>query len=164
MMAKTKGGRPGVYSDELADKICARIAGGESLAKICKGKAMPCRQSVQNWRNDIPAFMEKYSRAREDGADYYADQLLEIARDVRDGSLDQQAGRVAADILKWTASKLKPKSYGERIEAHLTADSGLLAAMESLGNRGLPGDNARIIEGTATELVTETLPESEKAA
>ena len=34
--AINKGGRPTVYTKELADRICVRIAGGESLRKICR--------------------------------------------------------------------------------------------------------------------------------
>ena len=37
-----------------------------------------------------------------------------MAQKVVDGNLDPNAGRVAIDALKWIASKLKPKAYGDR--------------------------------------------------
>ena len=49
-----------------------------------------------------------------DAADTLADEIRSLAGDVIEGRLDPNAGRVAIDALKWTASKLKPKEYGER--------------------------------------------------
>jgi hypothetical protein len=143
-----KTGRPTIFTDELADTICERLAEGETLVKICKDEAMPSYRTVLNWRSHIPAFKIKYDAAREDAADTMADEIKEMALDVKDGRLDPQAGRVAIDAYKWTASKLKPKSYGDRVEAHMThtASSGLLEAMEALGNRGLPGDKSKVID------------------
>jgi hypothetical protein len=55
-----------------------------------------------------------YARAREDCADTLADKICDLARRVETGELDYNAGRVAIDALKWIASKLKPKAYGDR--------------------------------------------------
>jgi hypothetical protein len=154
----TKIGRPTFYTDELADTICQRIAEGETLVKICKDATMPSYRTVLNWRSHIPAFKVKYDAAREDAADTLADELKQIALDVREGRIDPQAGRVAIDAFKWMASKLKPKSYGDRLETHMThsASSALLDAMEALGNRGLPGDKSKVID--AVELPSTALP------
>ncbi len=54
------------------------------------------------------------ARAREHAADTLADEIRELAQRVVDGTLDPNAGRVAIDPLKWIASKLKPKAYGDR--------------------------------------------------
>ena len=61
-------------------------------------------------------FSEKYARARQDGADALADKIRELAERVETGKLDPNAGRVAIDALKWIASKLKPRAYGDRLE------------------------------------------------
>ena len=37
------------------------------------------------------------------------------------GKLEPNAGRVAIDALKWIASKLKPRQYGDRSRMDLTA-------------------------------------------
>jgi DNA-binding ferritin-like protein len=60
-------------------------------------------------------FRKQYTRAKEESGDADQDKLDEIAERVLDGSLDPQAARVAADIIKWSASKKKPKKYGDRI-------------------------------------------------
>ena len=57
-----------------------------------------------------------YARSREDAADTLADEIREIGQRVECGDLDPSAGRVAADIKKWAASKLKPRAYGDRLE------------------------------------------------
>ena len=62
------------------------------------------------------SFSHTYTRARQDGADALADKIRELAERVERGKLDPNAGRVAIDALKWIASKLKPRSYGDRLE------------------------------------------------
>ncbi len=63
----------------------------------------------------------EYARAREDAADTLADQIREMAGRVERGELEPNAGRVAIDALKWIASKLKPREYGDRAQLDMTA-------------------------------------------
>src|SRR5438552_3546860 len=42
-------GRPSIYSDKLAAKICERLACGKPLAKICRDEAMPAYSTVRKW-------------------------------------------------------------------------------------------------------------------
>jgi hypothetical protein len=44
-----KRGRPPGYSAEIADTICNRLAGGESLRAICADAGMPDRATVSRW-------------------------------------------------------------------------------------------------------------------
>jgi hypothetical protein len=57
------------------------------------------------------------TRAREDQADTLADEILDIADD---SSLDPSDRRVKIDARKWIASKLKPKTYGDKVQAELS--------------------------------------------
>ena len=111
---KSKGGRPSTYSAAIANRICERIAEGEPLTKICRDKSMPAYRTVLNWRVKDSEFLQMYTRAREDAGDTLADEIRELAKRVVDGTLEPNAGRVAIDALKWIASKLKPKVYGDR--------------------------------------------------
>ncbi len=114
-----KPGRPSTYTRAIADEICQRIAEGEPLTKICKDPRMPAYSTILGWRvGDMGdgEFSEKYARARQDGADALADKIRELAERVETGKLDPNAGRVAIDALKWIASKLKPRAYGDRLE------------------------------------------------
>jgi len=62
-----------------------------------------------------------YARAREDAADTLADEIRELAKQVQKGELEPNAGRVAIDALKWSASKLKPRAYGDRSQVDMSA-------------------------------------------
>lgn len=109
-----RSGRPNKYTSPIADKICERIAEGEPLTRICKDDEMPGYRTVLGWRVSNEEFSQMYARAREDAADTLADEIRELAKRVEKGELEPNAGRVAIDALKWSASKLKPKQYGDR--------------------------------------------------
>jgi len=117
-----------MYSDELADTICELIAEGKSLVSICKRPDMPGYATVMRWVKEREGFRESYQRAREDQADFLAEEMLDIADDA---SLDIgftddgkpfvrgeniQRAKLKVDSRKWLAGKLKPKKYGERIQ------------------------------------------------
>jgi hypothetical protein len=106
-------GRPSDYTEELADAICDRIAGGESLKAICNDPKMPGKTAVFKWLGVHKDFAEKYARARETQADAIFDEVLDIADD---SDLDPQDRRVKIDARKWMAGKLRPKIYGDKLD------------------------------------------------
>lgn len=113
---KHAGGRPSDYTQELADEICERLSEGVSLRKVCEANDMPSARTIFTWFRVYPEFLQQYARAKDESADALADDIQDIANDVREGKLDPNAGRVAGDLKKWSASKLKPKKYGERLD------------------------------------------------
>ena len=76
-----KRGRPSDYSAEIADTICDRLAGGESLRAICADAGMPDRATVSRWIARYDEFRDQYAFARELQAECLVDEILEIARD-----------------------------------------------------------------------------------
>jgi hypothetical protein len=46
---RPKRGRPSEWSEPLGKALCARIAAGEPLLRICEDPAMPGRRTVQRW-------------------------------------------------------------------------------------------------------------------
>ncbi len=107
-------GRPSTYTSSMAEQICERIAEGEPLTRICKDRQVPAYRTVLGWRVANEEFQQMYARARQDAADTLADEIRELAGRVEKGELEPNAGRVAIDALKWIASKLKPREYGDR--------------------------------------------------
>ena len=109
-------GRPSKFSQELAETICQRIAEGEPLTKICKDEGMPHYITVLRWRNVHEDFHDNYTRAREDAADTLVDEILEIADEAESAKSSEavQAAKLRVDTRKWAASKMKPKTYGDR--------------------------------------------------
>lgn len=108
--------RPSTYTEDLADRICERIADGESLRTICAGDDMPDRRTVLRWLADAQhaGFATKHARARELQGDLMDERILEVAETVTNETAS--AARVKIEAYKWRASKLAPKRYGDRID------------------------------------------------
>ena len=128
-----KMGRPTTFSRQIANVICVRIAEGESLREIVRTDGMPDRTTIYDWLLKDADFANQYARAREEQADSLADEIIAIADeqpeiiavvDKKTGALIEhkldgaflqwQKNRI--DARKWTAMKLKPKKYGDKLE------------------------------------------------
>lgn len=127
---KRKTGRPSKYSDELAEKICEKIANGRSLRSICAEDGMPTTSTVCKWLIENKEFSEQYARAREKQADYFAEEIIEIADSVPADSAEVAKAKLQIDARKWKAAKLAPKKYGEKLE--LDADMRVKVETRSL--------------------------------
>lgn len=113
--AINKGGRPSLYSEDLAERICAGIARGKSLVAVLDaGPDMPDYSTVMRWLDAHERFRDLYARARAAQADVLADEIVAIA-DSATGADDSQAKRLQIDARKWVAAKLKPRVYGDRV-------------------------------------------------
>lgn len=109
--AKHPGGRPSLYTEEIADMICDKLTEGLSLRKICQLDGFPKASAIYTWLDKYPEFAEKYTRAREVATEDMLEDILEIADHP---TLDAQEKRVRIDTRKWAMGKLKPKKYGEK--------------------------------------------------
>lgn len=115
-MTEQAKGRPSEYTDTIFNDICDKLADGKSLKSICEKEDMPSKATFYNWINNDKDLLDKYARAKNDGADALADDIQDIADKVLNGSYEPNAGRVAGDLKKWVASKLKPKKYGDKLD------------------------------------------------
>jgi hypothetical protein len=106
-------GRPSEFNAELGDRICERLADGESLRAVCRSEDMPDKVTVFRWLRTYEDFRNQYARAKDESADALADDILDIADEKLE---DPQSRRVRIDARKWIASKLKPKKYGDKLE------------------------------------------------
>ncbi|WP_426525045.1 hypothetical protein [Bradyrhizobium sp. McL0615] len=122
--------RPSEYTEEVATQICERMTEGVGLLKLCQEDAMPSRTTVYRWLEAHKPFRDKYARAREAMMDFYAEQILAVAFDEsgditieQDGDKTKavanhakvQRDRLKVDSLKWIASKLFPRQYGDKL-------------------------------------------------
>ena len=72
-------GRPTEYSQEIADVICEEIStSNKSLKTICDDKYMPAVRTVLYWLNSNKDFLQQYTRAKEEQADFLAEEIIEI--------------------------------------------------------------------------------------
>lgn len=123
-------GRPSIYSDELGDFICSRMIEGASLHSICQRPEMPHYSTAMAWKADPEhPFSPKYARARDDRGTYWGEKVAEIAMLTLQGKYDPQAARVAIDGIKWTAGRMNPREFGDRMEVqgNINATVGVLA-------------------------------------
>ena len=121
---KKKQGRPTKFTQELADLICERMSNGESLRSICREIGL-LPSTVIMWMNHNKVFFEQYAQARQKQADSYADMILDEAFNTHDA----QIGRLRVDALKWVASKLAPKRYGDKVEVEQTGTQKIRVIM-----------------------------------
>lgn len=129
---KHPGGRPSIYTDELAGKICVRLAEGESLRSICSDDDMPAKSTVLLWVvTPGHKFSDQYMCAREAAGYSHADTITDLADEVQkvDG-LDANRARVAMIGYQWAAERMAPKAHNQKvshdhggsINIHLTTD------------------------------------------
>lgn len=128
------------YSPDIAAKICARIANGESLRAICRDEGMPNAETVRLWVINDEEFFGQYTRAREAQADSLAEEILEISDDGSNDWMERndpknpgyefngehvQRSRLRVDARKWFAGKVASKKYGDRVDHEHNGNVGL---------------------------------------
>jgi hypothetical protein len=132
-------GRPTLYTAELALEICTRLADGEPLKTICAAEGMPDRSTVFDWRHRHPEFQTMFATARIDAGDVWADRAVAVAMTA--DPVTAAAVRVKYDAVRWYASKLAPKIYGDRLQ-HTGADGGAITMIIETGVRRSDDDDA----------------------
>lgn len=154
---------PRAWSEEQKaqwlERLIFAISEGGSVAGFCRDHPdAPHRSVFYQWIWADASLLDRYQRAREMSADTLAEDCVLIADSVRDaGQFDSarvNAARLAVDARKWVASKLKPKTYADRIE---TVQSGSLTVEHKLSDddraKVLAMIEARQIAGQAPNLI-----------
>jgi hypothetical protein len=102
--------------DSYWRQMCEHIESGGSLREWCRKKGTPDFSTVKRALRDCGGeYRAQYARAREDSADASHDRILDTAKKVTDGSLEPDRARIEIDARKWSAGRMKPKKYGDRI-------------------------------------------------
>jgi hypothetical protein len=127
---KHAGGRPVVYGidNPCWQILCEQISEGKSLSSALKtSEGMPSYQLVMLTLRNNPEFRTMYEKAVESRADRLAEEIIELADQEMPEGLEGpmasawvQQKRMQVDARKWVASKLKPKTYGDRIDVAVT--------------------------------------------
>jgi hypothetical protein len=123
-------GRPSSYGIEIANTICDRLAAGETLRGICRDDAMPDQTTVFRWLRQHEDFRKQYACAREDQADNWGDEIVEISD--HGAPDDTQRARLMVDARKWLMSKAAPKKYGDKIDHTLAGPDGGAVQIERI--------------------------------
>jgi len=143
---------PSAVTAARLTELLDHVASGIAVERACDMLNLPARTVWRRLRAD-DATWQAYARAKVCSADVHADKIIAVADRVLAGELDANAARVGIDALKWQASKLRPDQYGERMEHKLTADSGLLSALQAIEARikQPPALEAPVVDVTPNE-------------
>lgn len=109
---------------------------------------MPSFFAIKEWLTEDEALATQYARAKQEQAEYLAEELLEIADD---GSNDWmlsnaqnnpgwvangehlQRSKLRVDTRKWLMSKLLPKKYGDKQEVEHKGTMSVVISKEDAG-------------------------------
>jgi hypothetical protein len=136
---KATVGAPSKYSLKMAEEICDLIATGKSMVAIGEMEEMPPRHTILGWLRVHEEFQNMYARAKDDAADFYAEEIIKISNTPVEGVKTKSGPngtevttgdmidhrRLQVDARKWYAAKLAPRKYSEKyIAEHSGPDGG----------------------------------------
>jgi hypothetical protein len=141
----SKMGRPKEFPDDHPcwAVILERVTSGMSLSTAIKSDGMPVWSTVQLRIANDEAFRSKYDDAIQTRADLLAEQILDLADETMPEWLEGsgasawvQQKRLQVDARKWVASKLKPRTYGDRLDVSVSDNRiSVLGALEQAQQR-----------------------------
>lgn len=111
--------RPTEFTQKRKDEFCRMIAEGYSARAACRYFKMDMATLYRHVRDD-ETFRNQYARAKEDAADTYVDEMMRIA----DEEEDVNRAKLKIDARKWVASRMKPKSWGDKQQHEVTGEDG----------------------------------------
>lgn len=147
------------YSHELSERICERVANGETATAICREEGMPTWAELGRWRRENEDFARRFQIAREQGCEFWADDTIDIADDATNDYVTRltksgpvqvfnrehfERSRLRVDTRKWFASKMLRHVFGERSEVDLRTPDGVNLRVEE--RNALIDSLAKLIE------------------
>ncbi len=141
------------YSVKHFNEILERVMCGEAIAEICRSKGMPSRVTFYRWLNadEKGDLRGRYDDACAIRADYLADEIVRIADDstldvefkangdINYSKKSVERSKLMIDARKWTASKLRPKLWGNQVAVDLNVDASeeSIQALQAIGEKNM---------------------------
>lgn len=72
-----------------------------------------------------PLLQGAYDAARTMRGDHFGEKVSDIADGVLAGTYDHQQARVAMDGYKWTAARMAPKAWGDKLDVTANVPGGI---------------------------------------
>jgi len=121
---------------EVVEAFLDMIRNGRSCAQACKQDGMPSSKTIQNWALTDAEFARRYEEAKQDRGNYYGELVAEVALAGLQGKYKDSAMlRAAIDGLKWSAARMAPKSFGDRMEVSHSANASYVDALKAVQGR-----------------------------
>jgi hypothetical protein len=125
-------GRPSIYTEELGEEICHRIANGETLAEICRDPHMPWPNAIrEDWLKRQPEFARRYASARTVQPEAIVERGFAVAM-LDTTQFNANASRLQWDVCRWTAGRLDPR-WSDKTEVSVTVqdtEAGRIAGQQ----------------------------------
>lgn len=125
----------GPYSIMHRDYLLEQIAYGRTMRAICSEPGMPCESSVYYWMQRDDNFKRQYFEAKEIAGLVLGEQVMGVNDDIakvlknaNPSAVHVSALKLKSDNLKWGASKLAPKMYGDKSKVDLSSEDGTMSA------------------------------------
>lgn len=109
-------GPPSLCTPEIFAEICARMASGEFLTRICEEPEFPSYYSILRWMGANPESRSVYNEIRRSQAQWWVEKgalLVAEATDPRTANLI----RVKVDTFKYLAAKIDPDNWADKTGA-----------------------------------------------
>jgi hypothetical protein len=104
-----------ILTPEMEEIILEKLAEGSALNAICGTDEIPVAESTVRKRAvEDQEFGARYARARSVGYDCRAERAVENAKE--EAKHDANAARLAFDAERWYLGKMKPQTYGDKID------------------------------------------------
>lgn len=105
------------YNKVVARRFCEAVAEGKSsIRSICNQVGMPSKATVFRWIRDYPEFKAMYELAKDEQADTFVDEIVEIADKCKASKQAIQKARLQIYAREVAAAKMKPKKYGAKMQ------------------------------------------------
>lgn len=148
-------GRPTTYTPELAQYVCDIIAThGCGLNKLTKMyERFPDKSTIYAWIHTNREFSNQYLEARKSQACVLADSMLDIAENIPTFEDEKGVERIDSgmlgkakldyEVLKWHASKMAPKIFGDKQQVETITSENLELKSELAALRAKLAEQAK---------------------
>lgn len=116
---KNKGGRPKAKwkTKASAERIFEAMRAGKSLRSYCSENGLPLSK-VYEWLNT--EFCDNYADAQAARADFFFDEILNIADNTLPDKNAVAKARLMIDTRKFAMARMAPKKYGEKVNVDVS--------------------------------------------
>lgn len=140
---------------EIIEETLERMIYGQSIAEMCRLAHFPAASKLLEWLMATHATRSSYVRAREICAELFANEIVAISDNIEE---DPNSRRVRIESRKWVATRILPKTYGDKIEVietGKTIPSGHLMDLVQVSDTG--ADAMLLLEHAIDDVSTQVI-------
>jgi hypothetical protein len=139
--------------------VCQKMREGATLKDIDKDPDLPSLPVIHYWRRTNASFDEEIKLARKDRAEYYHDEVINIANNTLDKD-EVAVAKFKTDQYKWAAEKGDPSSYGNKVEHTGSNTAPSIIVFTGINRRPKQVEEAEVIEIEEVDDTSQSTSES----